>query len=178
MVASLNTKDQRPNTILGVDPGLQKTGWGIIISQNNSLRYKACGTIRPNTKLPLCERLGVLNAELQKIITQFQPSHAAVEETFVSVNGASTLKLGQARGAILLSLAMAGLPVAEYAPNQVKKTVTGVGRAEKGQIGMMVRTLLPQARAELEGAGEDALDALAIAICHCQWSAFPIQSSG
>lgn len=155
-----------PIIILGIDPGLQKTGWGVISSHNNSLKYVACGTIKPNNKAPLSERLFTLNEELQKIIALHNPAQAAIEETFVSVNGASTLKLGQARGALLLSLALAGLPVAEYAATKVKKTITGVGRAEKGQIGMMVRTLLPQARAELEKAGEDALDALAIAICH------------
>ncbi|MCI5049304.1 MAG: crossover junction endodeoxyribonuclease RuvC [Rickettsiales bacterium] len=152
--------------ILGIDPGLQKTGWGIIESNNNSLRFIDCGIIRPNTKQPLASRLLTLHQELQVIISTYTPSEAAIEETFVSVNGASTLKLGQARGALLLSLSSAHLPVSEYAATLVKKTVTGVGRAEKGQVGMMVQTLMPQARERLQTAGEDALDALAIAICH------------
>lgn len=154
--------------ILGIDPGLQKTGWGMIESKGSSLRFIACGTIKPYTKLSLAERLFTLNDELQDVIRKYRPNEAAIEETFVSVNGASTLKLGQARGALLLSLSLAGLPVSEYAATLVKKTITGVGRAEKGQVGMMVRTLLPHARESLQTAGEDALDALAIAICHSQ----------
>lgn len=153
-------------TIIGVDPGLVKTGWGIVKTDGYQLRFVACGVIKPNTKLALSDRLFMISDQLHEVIRMHQPSQAAVEETFVNVNGASTLKLGQARGAILLSLAMAGLPVAEYAATAVKKTVTGVGRAEKGQIGMMVRALLPHARGALDGAGEDAMDALGIAICH------------
>lgn len=163
--------------IIGIDPGLQKTGWGIVAQQAGRLSYVACGVIKPLAKAPLAERLGHLNRELDKVIQTYQPHQAAVEETFVTANGVSTLKLGQARGALILSLALAGLPVAEYAATQVKKTITGVGRAEKGQIGMMVRTLLPQARAELEGAGEDALDALAVALCHAQFSTQPAAAS-
>ncbi len=158
--------------IIGIDPGLVKTGWGIISAQGNAVQFIACGTIKPKTTLPLPERLGFLNQQLQVIITRHQPTEAAIEETFVSVNGASTLKLGQARGALLLSLALAGLNVGEYAPTLVKKSITGAGRAEKHQIGMMVRQLLPAARPALDDAGEDALDALAIAICHSNHSAF------
>lgn len=153
-------------TIIGIDPGLQKMGWGIVKSQANSLRYVGCGTIRPNTKLTLPERLFVLNDQLQEVIRTHRPTHAAVEETFVNVNGAATLKLGQARGAILLSLSLAGLPIAEYSATSIKKTITGVGRAEKSQMSMMVQTLLPLARNEIATAGHDAVDALAIAICH------------
>ncbi len=166
-----------PHRILGIDPGLQKTGWGIIISHHNSLKYVACGTIKPAAKAPLAERLGALNKELERVIQTYRPQQAAIEETFVTANGASTLKLGQARGALILSLSLAGLPVAEYAATQVKKTITGVGRAEKGQIGMMVRTLLPQARAKLEDVGEDALDALAVALCHARFSNQPAAAS-
>lgn len=152
--------------IIGIDPGLVKTGWGIIKTHGSELRFVACGTIKPDTKLPMAQRLFMLNDSLQDIIRLHQPTSAAIEETFVTANGASTLKLGQARGALMLSLALAGLPVSEYAATLVKKTITGVGRAEKGQVGMMVRTLLPQAREQLQTTGEDALDALAIAICH------------
>ena len=102
---------------------------------------------------------------LQSIIAEHAPDCAALEETFVNKSGQSTLKLGQARGALLLSLSIAGLEVAEYAPTLIKKSITGVGRADKNQMGMMVGTLLPQAKAELAKAGEDALDALAVAIC-------------
>lgn len=148
--------------ILGVDPGLVKTGWGIIDYKNGALSYVAAGTIAPPTKAALAERLFRLHEELHGIIARYQPHTAAVEETFVNMNAASTLKLGNARGAIVLSLAQARLPVAEYAALLVKKSVVGVGRAEKGQVGMMVKTLLP--RCDVMGA--DALDALAIAICH------------
>jgi len=156
--------------ILGVDPGLQKTGWGVIHADNNQLSFAGCGIIRPAVKAPLAERLHYLHRELQTIIAQHMPHEAALEETFVTANGASTLKLGQARGALMLSLSTAGLDVHEYAATLVKKSVVGVGRADKHQVGMMVQTLLPTARAELEKAGEDALDALAIAICHINHS--------
>jgi len=152
--------------ILGIDPGLVKTGWGIISVRGSELRFIGCGTIKPDTSLPLAERLRVLNQSLRTVIQEHAPTEAAIEETFVTANGASTLKLGQARGALLLTLAQENLPVSEYAATLVKKTVTGVGRAEKSQMGMMVKTLLPQAKDLLQTAGEDALDALAVAICH------------
>ncbi len=154
--------------ILGIDPGLQKTGWGVIAVEGTRHRFLGCGTIKPPTKLPLSERLFILNDKLQELIANYRPTQAAIEETFVSVNGASTLKLGQARGALLLSLSLADLPVSEYAANLIKKTMTGSGHADKQQIGRMVATLLPKARAEIEQAGEDARDALAIALCHAQ----------
>lgn len=152
--------------MIGIDPGLVKTGWGIISVKGSELRYLGCGTIKPDPSLPLSERLRVLSQALRGIILEHRPTEAAIEETFVTANGASTLKLGQARGALLLTLALEGLSVSEYAATLVKKTVTGVGRAEKSQMGMMVKTLLPQARDLLQTAGEDALDALAVAICH------------
>lgn len=148
--------------ILGVDPGLVKTGWGIIDYHNGALSYVAAGTIAPPPKDGLAGRLLCLHEEIHGVIERYRPQAAAVEETFVNVNAASTLKLGNARGAILLSLAVAGLPVAEYAALLVKKSVVGVGRAEKGQVGMMVKTLLPKC----DATGADAFDALAIAICH------------
>lgn len=160
------TNNQEPLTILGIDPGLNKTGWAVIEKRGNALRYLDCGTIRPAATLALAQRLFVLNDELQRVIHRHRPHQAAIEETFVNVNGASTLKLGQARGAILLSLSLGGLPVAEYAATKVKKSLTGVGRAGKDQVAMMVQTLLPQAREAIAAAGEDAQDALAIAICH------------
>ena len=160
--------------VIGVDPGLVKTGWGIVKTDGFQLRFVACGVIKPSAKLALSDRLFVLCDQLHEVIRLHQPNQSAVEETFVNMNGASTLKLGQARGAILLSLSLAGLPVAEYAATEVKKNVTGVGRAEKGQVGMMVRTLLPHARGAMDGAGEDALDALAIAICHANRQSSPI----
>ena len=161
-------------TVIGVDPGLVKTGWGVVKTDGFQLKFVACGVIKPNTKLALSERLFMLCDQLHEVIRIHQPSQAAIEETFVNVNGASTLKLGQARGALMLSLALAGLPVAEYAATEVKKSVTGVGRAEKGQVGMMVRTLLPHARGAMDNLGEDAMDALAIAICHANQQSSPI----
>ncbi len=148
--------------VLGIDPGLQRTGWGIINKQGTALRYIASGLIQPNAKAPLPERLAALHDGIQQVTSQFGPDCAAIEETFVSVNGASTLKLGQARGAILLSLAISTLPVSEYAATLVKKTIVGVGRAEKQQVGLMVRHLLPGC----DVTQADEADALAIAICH------------
>lgn len=152
--------------ILGIDPGLVKTGWGIIEYRAGALSYVAAGTVAPPVRQELAGRLLCLHEKLHDVIDCYRPEVAAIEETFVNMNAASTLKLGNARGAILLSLAQAGLPVAEYAALLVKKSVVGVGRAEKGQVGMMVRTLLPRC----DASGADALDALAIAICHAHQS--------
>ena len=162
--------------ILGIDPGLQKTGWGIIHKNNQTLRFVACGTIAPNAQLPLADRLFLLNSELQRVMKLYQPNEAAIEETFVNANGQSTLKLGQARGAIILSLSLGGLSVSEYAATNVKKSLTGVGRAAKDQVGMMVSTLLPHARADIEAASNDARDALAVAICHAHYAALRMVS--
>lgn len=148
--------------ILGIDPGLQRTGWGIIAANGNHLSFIDCGTIHTEAKLSLAERLAQLNEGLATAIARHKPLESAVEETFVSVNGASTLKLGQARGAILLSLSLAHLPVYEYSATMVKKSVVGTGHADKNQIGMMVKTLLPASNAKQA----DAADALAVAICH------------
>lgn len=150
--------------ILGVDPGLQRTGWGIIRKEGSNLKFVACGTLTSNSKDELAVRLRSLHDALLEIITHYKPESSAIEETFVSVNAASTLKLGQARGALMMTLSLAGLPVAEYSPTQVKKTVVGAGRAEKHQIQAMVEMLLPATRNEK--FGPDAADALAIAICH------------
>lgn len=148
--------------ILGIDPGLQCTGWGVIDVQGNALTYVASGIIKPPTRIAFAERLQKLHERIQQVVHVHKPGEAAIEETFVNVNGASTLKLGQARGALLLSLALAHLPISEYSATKVKKSVVGVGRAEKGQVGMMVRQLLPGC----DVSQPDEADALAIAICH------------
>ncbi|MCC7260392.1 MAG: crossover junction endodeoxyribonuclease RuvC [Alphaproteobacteria bacterium] len=148
--------------ILGIDPGLVHTGWGIIDSSGSALRFIACGAIHPDKDAPLATRLRTLHDELSGVIALHRPDEAAIEETFATQNGASTLKLGQARGALILTLATAGLAVHEYAATLVKKSVVGVGRAEKGQVTMMVRQLLPSATLRTP----DEADALAVAICH------------
>ncbi|MES2984638.1 MAG: crossover junction endodeoxyribonuclease RuvC [Pseudomonadota bacterium] len=152
--------------IIGIDPGLVSTGWGIIESRGSALSFIGCGTIAPKTTLPLSERLLVLHRELTLIIAQHQPGSAAIEETFVTANGASTLKLGQARGALIVTLSASGLSVAEYATRKVKKAIVGTGTADKNQMGQMVGVLLPAARTALAACKHDAADALAIAICH------------
>jgi crossover junction endodeoxyribonuclease RuvC len=148
--------------LLGLDPGLRVTGWGVIAVEGSRLRHVADGVVRSNDRLSLAERLVQLHEGVMAVITQWAPLEAAIEETFVNQNPASTLKLGQARGAVMLAPALAGLPVAEYAANLVKKSVVGAGHAAKEQVGMMVRTLLPGCLA----ATPDAADALAVAICH------------
>lgn len=148
--------------ILGIDPGLRACGWGMIRYERSQLSHIASGTIKPDARLPLAERLAFLHEQLQRVIATYRPQEAALEETFVSVNGQSTLKLGQARGAILLSLSLSGVPVSEYAARLVKKSVSGNGNAEKAQMQQMVKFLLPQSAAETA----DAADALAVAICH------------
>ncbi len=155
--------------LLGIDPGLRTTGWGIIESRGNRLSYIADGVVRSTATLPLSQRLLQLYDGLAEVIETFAPNEAAVEETFVNKNGASTLKLGQARGIALLVPARFTLPVAEYPANLVKKSVVGVGHADKGQIQMMVRTLLPSSLA----TSADAADALAIAICHAHHRTAP-----
>ncbi|MBL0318584.1 MAG: crossover junction endodeoxyribonuclease RuvC [Alphaproteobacteria bacterium] len=148
--------------ILGIDPGLGTSGWGVIESIGQRLRYIGCGAIRTNAKEPLAQRLQYLHEQLQTIILTYQPHESALEETFVNKNALSSLKLGHARGVLMLTAAKAGLPVAEYAATTVKKSVVGVGRAEKSQVMMMVKQLLPQATFD----SEDAADALAVAVCH------------
>ena len=157
------------NTILGIDPGLRHTGWGVITSEGSSLRFVACGAIHPPASGELAARLHHLHEQLEQVIRLYQPESCAIEQTFVSTNAASTLKLGNARGALLLSLAIQGLRVAEYDATMVKKTVTGSGRADKGQIERMVRMLLP---ACTEAASSDAMDALAVAITHAHHHSF------
>ena len=148
--------------IVGIDPGLRRTGWGLVESQGNSLRFVASGTVRSDDKAPLGLRLRQLHDGLAEVLRLHAPREAAVEQTFVNNNAAATLKLGQARGVAMLVPALAGLAVAEYAPNAVKKAVIGVGHGDKKQIHLMVRVLLPKAGFD----SDDAADALAIAICH------------
>ena len=148
--------------LLGLDPGLRCTGWGIIDTDGNALRHVANGAVRPSSDASLADRLAELYHGLVEVIDTHRPDEAAVEETFVSRNAVSTLKLGQARGVVLLAPAQAGLMVAEYPANLVKKSLVGAGHAAKQQIGAMVRVLLPAS----DVATPDAADALAVAICH------------
>jgi crossover junction endodeoxyribonuclease RuvC len=148
--------------IIGIDPGLRRTGWGIVESLGNSLRFVASGTIKSDDKAALAFRLCQLHDGLAEVLHQAMPHEAAVEQTFVNKDAVATLKLGQARGIAMLVPARAGLAVAEYAPNAVKKAVIGVGHGDKKQIHMMVKVLLPKASFD----SEHAADALAIAICH------------
>lgn len=148
--------------LIGLDPGLRATGWGVIDVQGGKLVFVAEGVLHSDGKRALAERLVQLANGLGEVIRQYRPAEAAVEETFVNRNPVSTLKLGQARGIALLVPAQAGIPVTEYLPNLVKKTVVGSGHAAKEQVQMMVRVLLPGAAPK----AADAADALAVAICH------------
>lgn len=148
--------------LIGLDPGLRHTGWGVIEVSGNRLRFVAAGAVSTDGKSALAIRLVTLHDGLRAVIEQYAPEEAAVEETFVNKNPDSTLKLGLARGVVLLVPAQAGLPVAEYSANHVKKSVVGAGHAEKDQVAMMVGRLLPGSGTH----GKDAADALAVAICH------------
>lgn len=148
--------------IIGIDPGLSRTGWGIVTAHGPALGFVAGGVISTTPRDSLPQRLVQLAEGLEGVIERHQPSEAAVEETFVNRNATSTLRLGQARGTALLVLARAGLAISEYLPNLVKKAVVGYGHAGKDQVAEMVRLLLPTAGT---GAGDTA-DALAVAICH------------
>lgn len=148
--------------MLGIDPGLRSTGWGVIDVDGNRLIHVAHGAVRSDPALSLALRLVQLHEGLRAMIEQYRPLSAAVEETFVNKNPKSTLRLGQARGIALLAPAQAGLDVSEYAANLIKKSVVGSGHADKGQIAAMVRHLLPGCLPE----SADAADALAVAICH------------
>jgi crossover junction endodeoxyribonuclease RuvC len=151
----------KPIRLLGVDPGLRRTGWGVIEVSGPRLAWIAHGVVSPEPEAPMAERLAQLASGLRAVILDHRPDEAAVEETFVNMNPKSTLLLGQARGVALATLAAASLPVAEYAARTVKQSVVGSGGADKTQVAFMVRRLLPR-------AGEvsaDAADALAVAIC-------------
>ena len=148
--------------IIGLDPSLTCTGWGILAKVGNRLSHIANGQVKTDPKASLPERLVMLDRELTDVILHYRPDSSAVEEVFVNKNPQSTLKLGQARGVCLLALARAGLPVAEYATRLVKKAIVGSGAAEKAQVQAMLGVLLPGVKL----AGADAADALAVAICH------------
>jgi crossover junction endodeoxyribonuclease RuvC len=148
--------------ILGIDPGLVRTGWGVISLDGVRLTHIAHGVIAPPQTLPLAARLLVLFEGMEAVVQEYRPDEAAVEETFVNMNPASTLKLGHARAAAMIAPARAGIPVAEYAARYVKKTIVGTGAADKGQIGFMIRRLLPTAGV----TAADAADALAVAVSH------------
>lgn len=152
----------QPRRILGLDPGLRFTGWGLIESIDNRLRFLGAGRISVPETLDMAQRLAFLHRELESLLASLQPDEAAVEETFSNVNAKSTLKLGMARGVVLMAPALLNIPVGEYAANTIKKTVVGAGHADKNQIQHMVKMLLPQAQFD----SPDAADALAIAICH------------
>lgn len=153
--------------ILGIDPGLQKTGWGIIEARDNRLQFITCGLIKTDPDLTLAERLRQIDDAMGDVIRQWAPEECAVEETFMNNNAASALKLGCARGVAMVVPARAGLPVHEYAANLIKKSVVGNGHATKDQVEMMVRTLIPMAGRAM---GADEADAIAIAICHAHHS--------
>ena len=148
--------------IIGLDPGLRNTGWGVIESEGSRLSYIADGAVHSDADAPLAKRLLQIHQQLISVLNEFNPDEAAVEETFVNKDARATLKLGQARGAVMLAPAICQIPVSEYAPNVIKKTVVGAGHAEKDQVKHMVKLLLP--RAVMKTA--DSIDALAIAICH------------
>ena len=150
--------------ILGIDPGLRNVGWGVIVVEGSRLAYVGCGSLKTRADLSLAERLAQIHRGLAALIEAERPDEAAVEETFVNRDPQSALKLGQARGVALAAPALLGLPVAEYAANVVKKTIVGVGHAEKEQVAMMVKMLLPACQI----GSPDAADALAVAITHAQ----------
>ena len=153
--------------LLGLDPGLQRTGWGVIEVQGNALRFLAAGVVATEAGDDLARRLDALYRGLKEVVTRHGPTVAAVEETVINRNAGSSLKLGQARGVVLLAAAHAGLGVTEYASKTVKRTVVGTGAADKRQVAMMVRMLLPASGA----LTADAADALAVALCHAQHQA-------
>jgi len=152
----------QPIRILGIDPGLRRTGWGVVAIDGNRLSFLACGSLATDDAAALPARLLAIHDGLRRVVAEHAPHEAAVEATFVNKDAAATLKLGQARGIAMLVPAIAGLPVAEYAPNLVKKTIVGAGHGEKGQIRMMIGVLLPKA----DPRSTDAADALAVAVTH------------
>ena len=153
-----------PIRILGIDPGLRNTGWGIVDAQGARLSFVASGCVKTNAAASIGARLRQLHEGLSRVIGAFAPHEAAIEETFVNRDPQSALKLGQARGVALTAPALAGIEIEEYAANLVKKTVVGNGHADKAQVAIMVRLLLPAS----DAASADAADALAVAICHAQ----------
>jgi crossover junction endodeoxyribonuclease RuvC len=148
--------------IIGIDPGLRRTGWGVVETEGNRLSFLGCGSVTTDDRDDLAARLLAIHDGLMRILEEFRPDEAAVEATFVNKDAKSTLKLGQARGIAMVVPARVGVPVAEYAPNLVKKSIVGVGHGDKTQVRMMIGVLLPKA----DPASHDAADALAIAVTH------------
>ncbi|AGA64336.1 Crossover junction endodeoxyribonuclease RuvC [Liberibacter crescens BT-1] len=153
---------QNVTRIIGIDPGLQRTGWGVIDIMGQNMKFVSSGTISSTVKTSLAFRLRKLYEELTHVVKTWHPEQAAVEEVFVNKDAVATLKLGQARAIALLVPAIEGLPVSEYAPNTIKKSIIGVGHGEKQQIHKMLPILMPG----VKFSGSDAADALAIALCH------------
>ncbi len=153
--------------VIGLDPGLRRTGWGVIEAEGSRLRHVANGLVESDDKRDLARRLVQLHEGLVEVLERHRPDEAAVETSLVNKNPTSSLKLGVARGVVLMTPARIGLPVAEYLPNIVKKAVVGSGHADKRQVSMMVARLLPGCPI----ADRDAADALAVAICHCHHAA-------
>lgn len=160
--------------ILGIDPGLQKMGWGVVEAVDNRLRFIACGVVKTTSSLTLAERLCEIDTGLAEMLQAYDPDIAAIEETFMNNNAASALKLGCARGAAMVTVARTGRRVFEYPANLIKKSVVGNGHATKDQVGMMIRVLLPGCGQ----MGHDAADALAIAICHAHHASTRIAAGG
>jgi crossover junction endodeoxyribonuclease RuvC len=148
--------------IIGIDPGLRRTGWGVVEIEGNRLSFIGCGSVATDDRNDLAMRLLAIHDGLMRVLEEFRPDEAAVEATFVNKDAKSTLKLGQARGIAMVVPARAGVPVAEYAPNLVKKSIVGVGHGDKSQVRMMIGVLLPKA----DPTSDDAADALAIAVTH------------
>ena len=148
--------------ILGIDPGLRRTGWGVVEIAGNRLGFLGCGSVTTNERDDLAARLLAIHDGLMRILDEFRPNEAAVEATFVNKDAKATLKLGQARGVAMVVPAKAGVPVTEYAPNLIKKSIVGAGHGDKMQVRMMVSVLLPKA----DPTSDDAADALAIAVTH------------
>ena len=151
--------------ILGLDPSLSSTGWGVIDVENNRVRYVADGYIPTSTKAPIDERLALINKTLREVVETYKPDEAAIEEVFLNSNPMSTIKLGMARGVVIMTPAQYGIKVSEYEPTKVKKAVVGIGKAEKSQVETMVKILLPGCKPK----NNDSSDALAIALCHFQY---------
>ena len=154
--------------ILGIDPGLANTGWGIIEVIGNSLKYVKSGVVKTTTDLSIDLRLKLIFEHIDHVVKEYRPDLAAIEETFVNVNSKSSLKLGQVRGAIMVAIAMHDIRIAEYAPNLIKKSIVGFGRAEKDQMIHMINLLLPGSNIKIA----DEADALAVAICDANHQKF------
>ncbi len=157
-----NAKMTRLIRILGIDPGLRRTGWGVVEIEGNRLGFIGCGSVTTDDRDTLAVRLLAIHDGLMRVLGEFRPDEAAVEATFVNKDARATLKLGQARGVAMVVPALSGVPVAEYAPNLVKKSIVGAGHGDKAQVRMMIGVLLPKA----DPGSHDAADALAIAVTH------------